>query len=78
MWLDINIDGEEIFFEIKDIAPISLDDMIKRSRYNQCIFLSLIIKTPQLSANEWYSKVPLTIVNQFMERIIKFQEERYV
>lgn len=77
MILDINIDGEDTFFEIKDIAPIALNDMLQRARYNKCIFLSIIVKNPQLSAHEWYSRVPEAIVDKFIERIIKYQEVPY-
>ena len=77
MILDINIDGENTYFEIKDIAPIALNDMLQRAKYNKCIFLSIIVKNPQLSAHEWYSRVPEAIVDKFIERIIKYQEVPY-
>lgn len=77
-FLDINIDGEETHFEIKDIAPITLSDMIQRAQHNKCIFLSLVVIDPKLSAHEWYSKVPIELSDKFFERIIKYREDNYV
>lgn len=76
--LNTIIDGKTFSFEIKDVAPITFSDMIERARYNKSVFLSLIVVDPQLSANEWYSKVPANISDKFFEEIIKYRDDNYV
>lgn len=75
MILDIIIDGKKYFFEIKSINKTTLSEMLQRSSYDRGIFLSIVVKNPSLMAYEWYSQVPLVIIDKFIERIERYVEE---
>lgn len=75
MILDIKIDGQEYLFEIKNINKSTLREMLQRSSFDRGIFLSLVVKNPQLMAYEWYSQVPSLVIDKFIDRIDKFVEE---
>ena len=74
----IEIDGYDIEFKINNINPTTLRDMITRSHFDRGVFLNLVLEYPKLSAYEWYSRVPSTIIDKIMDEINKCVEVSYV
>lgn len=77
MILTVNIDNEDFTFEIADINKKTLEEMVGRSAYDRSIFLSLVVKKPKLMANEWYTQVPINIINDIVETIINYVDDIY-
>lgn len=65
----VTIDGQAIPFKIKNMNSIGFEDRLSRARFDINIFLSLIVYEPQLSATEWYEKIPELYKNKILEAI---------
>lgn len=71
-------DGEEISLKIKNVNGVGFYDRLTRARYDTNIYLSLIVEEPQLTAVEWYEKVPMIYKEKMIQAIEKYVEENYV
>ena len=78
MKITVYIDGQDCIFEIADINKKTLNEMIGRSAYDRSIFLSLVVKQPKLMANEWYTQVPVNIIDGIVESIINYSNDIHV
>lgn len=77
-YLKITFDDEEINLKIKNINGVGFYDRLTRARYDPNIYLSLIVEEPQLSAVEWYEKVPMIYKEKMIQAIERYVDDNFI
>lgn len=76
-YLVVPINGEDLVLKIKSVNSIGFYDRLSRARFDQNIFLSLIVEQPMLTAEEWYNRIPEVYKEKMIQAIINYVEENY-